>query len=191
LPELNDEFLATLGGPTNLEELKKTIREDLENTEKKRIEDAFKNRLLKKLVKENPVEVPASLLKNQKNSLIDDFKKRMDEQGMSPADFKDYVAKWDSDFEKTASEMIQSSFLVDAIAKKHDLYCKDADIDKKYQEYSAQTGIDEARIREFYARPEQTSRLSYMITEEKVIDFLNQKIKVKEVSADQLKDEQI
>jgi hypothetical protein len=29
-----------------------------------------------------------------------------------------------------------------------------------------------------------------MITEEKVIDFLNQKVKVKEVNADQLKDEQ-
>src|SRR5207253_1917986 len=80
LPELNDEFLATLGGPTSLEDLKKTIREDLEGTEKKRVEDAFKNRLLKKLVIENPVEVPSSLLKDQKNSLIEDFKKRMSEQ---------------------------------------------------------------------------------------------------------------
>jgi trigger factor len=189
LPELNDEFLATLGGPTTLEELKKTIREDLESTEKKRVEDAFKNRLLKKLVQENPVEVPASLLKDQKNSLIEDFKKRMTEQGMSPVDFQDYVTKWDGDFEKTAAEMIQSSFLVDAIAKKHDLHCKEEDLTVKYQEYSAQTGIEEARIREFYARPEQTSRLSYMITEEKVIAFLNSKVKVKEVSADQLKDE--
>jgi trigger factor len=179
-----------LGGPTNLEELKTTIREDLESTEKKRIEDAFKNRLLKKLVQENPVEVPPSLLKDQKNSLIEDFKKRMSEQGMSPADFQDYVQRWDSDFEKTAAEMIQSSFLVDAIARKHDLHCKDEDLDVKYKEYSAQTGIEEARIREFYARPEQTSRLSYMITEEKVIDFLNKSVKVKEVSADQLKDEQ-
>jgi len=189
LPELNDEFLATLGGPTSLEELKKTIREDLEGTEKKRVEDAFKNRLLKKLVQENPVEVPASLLKDQKNSLIEDFKKRMTEQGMSPVDFQDYVTKWDGDFEKTAAEMIQSSFLVDALAKKHDLRCKEEDLAVKYQEYSAQTGIEEARIREFYARPEQTSRLSYMITEEKVIAFLNSKVKVKEVSADQLKDE--
>lgn len=190
LPELNDEFLATLGGPTSLDDLKKTIREDLEGSEKKRVEDAFKNRLLKKLVEANPVDVPPSLLKDQKNSLIEDFKKRMSEQGMSPADFQDYVAKWDSDFEKTAAEMIQSSFLVDAIARKHDLHCKEEDLTKKYQEYATQTGIEEARIREFYGRPEQTSRLSYMITEEKVIDFLNKNVKVKEVSADQLKDEQ-
>jgi trigger factor len=63
-------------------------------------------------------------------------------------------------------------------------------MNKKFQEYAAQTGIDEARIREFYNKPEQTSRLAYMITEEKVMEFLNKSVKVKEVSADQLKDEQ-
>lgn len=190
MPELNEEFLATLGGPTNLEDLKKTIREDLESNEKKRIEDAFKNRLLKKLVQENPVDVPASLKNEQKKSLIEDFKKRMTEQGMNASEFEDYVQKWDKDFENTAAEMIQSSFLVDAIAKKHDLHAKPDDLTKKYQEYAAQTGIEEARIREFYARPEQTSRLAYMVTEEKVMELLNKSVKVKEVSADHFKDEQ-
>ncbi|MGZ3773537.1 MAG: trigger factor [Pseudobdellovibrionaceae bacterium] len=189
LPELTDEFLATLGGPTDLASLKKSIEDDLQNSEHKRIEDAFKNRLLKTLVKENPVEVPASLLKEQKASLVEDFKKRMTDQGMGPDDFASYVEKWDGDFEKTASEMIQSSFLVDAIAKKHELFCKKEDVDAKFVEYAQQTGIEESRIREFYGRPEQASRLTYMITEEKVIAFLNKSVKVKEVPAGSLKDE--
>ncbi len=189
LPELNDEFVKTLGGPANLEELKKTIKDDLEQGEKKRIEDAFKNRLLKALVAANPVDVPPSLMKEQKASLVEDFKKRMTEQGMGPADFEAYVEKWDGDFEKTAAEMIQSSFLIDAIAKKHDLICKKEDVDAKFKEYTEQTGIDEARIREFYGRPEQLSRLTYMITEEKVIAHLNSSVKVKEVSKEDLKEE--
>lgn len=189
LPELTSEFLATLGGPQDVEGLKKSIREDLEGSENKRIEDAFKNRLLKTLVKENPVEVPPSLLKEQKKALIDDFHKRTHEQGLSHDEFEQYVAKWDKDFEKTAGEMIQSSFLIDAIARKHDLICKREDIDAKFQEYAAQTGIEETRIREFYSRPEQMSRLTYMITEEKVIGLLNTTVKVKEVPASKLKDE--
>lgn len=189
LPELTDEFIATLGGPSDLASLKKTIAEDLEQTEQKRIEDAFKNRLLKQLVKENPVEVPPSLLKEQKNSLVEDFKKRMADQGMGPDDFASYVEKWDADFEKTASEMIQSSFLVDTIAKNHDLFAKKEDVDAKFAEYAQQTGIEEARIKEFYARPEQASRLSYQITEEKVIAFLNKTVKIKEVPAGSLKEE--
>ncbi len=186
LPELTDEFVQTLGGPTNMEDLKKTIREDIEKSEKKRIEDAFKNRLLKKLVDANPVEVPASLLKEQKNSLIQDFEKRMTDQGMSRQDFESYIQKWDSDFEKTASEMIQSSFLIDEIAKKHDLVAKKEDVDAKLAEYAKQTGIEEARLREFYGRPEAANRLAYMITEEKVIQHLLKTIKVKEVPKETL-----
>jgi len=189
LPELTDEFIKTLGGPEDLASLKKSIEDDLKETEQKRIDDAFKNRLLKVLVKENPVEVPPSLLKEQKASLVEDFKKRMTEQGMGPADFESYVQKWDSDFEKTAAEMIQSSFLVDAIAKKHDLFTKKEDLDAKFKEYAEQTHIEESRIREFYGRPEQASRLTYMITEEKVIGYLMKSVKVKEVPAGSLKEE--
>ncbi len=190
LPELNDEFIKTLGGPESLADLKKTIQEDLEQNDKKRIEDGFKNRTLKTLVKENPVEVPPSLLKEQKASLVEDFKKRMSEQGMGEADFSSYVQKWDADFTATATEMIQSSFLVDAIAKKHDLFAKKEDLDAKFAEYAQQTGIEVSRIKEFYGRPDQASRLTYQITEEKVINFLNKTIKVKEVPAGTFKDEQ-
>ncbi|MBX3039855.1 MAG: trigger factor [Bdellovibrionaceae bacterium] len=189
LPELTPEFLASLGGPSDLEGLKTSIREDLERSEKKRIEDAFKNTLLKTLVRENPVEVPPSLLKDQKAALIEDFHKRMHEQGLSHAEFESYVQKWDGDFEKTASEMIQSSFLVDTLARQNDLICKSEDLDKKFAEYAQQTGIEESRIREFYARPEQTSRLTYMITEEKVVEFLTKTVKVKEVPKSALKDQ--
>ncbi len=181
LPELNDEFVKTLGGPTSLDDLKKTIHEDMSKTEEKRIQDAFKNNLLKKLVDHNPVEVPASLLKEQKESLVADFKKRMSEQGMSEADFQDYVQKWDKDFEKTASEMIQSSFLIDEIARKHDLVASREDVDLKLTEYAKETGIEETKLREFYNKPESASRLAYMITEEKVVAQLLSTAKVKEV----------
>lgn len=189
LPELDEEFLKTLGGPTTLEDLKKNIREDLEGTEQKRIDDAFKNRLLKKLVKENPVDVPPSLMEDQKKSLIADFKKRMTEQGMPQSEFEAYVTKWDSDFAATASEMIQSSFLIDALAKKFDLGAKREDVDAKFAEYAGQTGIEIEKIREWYAKDDQLSRLTYSITEEKVMELLNKSVKIKEVSKDQLKDE--
>ena len=181
LPEFTPEFLAELGGPADLDGLKKSIRDDLEANDRKQIEEGFKNRLLKALVKENPVEVPASLMKEQKASLVADFKKRMADQGMGEKDFEGYAQKWDKDFETTAAEMIQSSFLIDTIAKEHDLFAKEEDVDAKLKEYAQQSNIDEQRIREFYGRPEQRSRLSYMITEEKVINFLTTSAKIKEV----------
>lgn len=200
LPELNDEYVkqmmgASMGGPDaegttthTVESLKKTIREDLEQSETKRIEQDTKNRLLKKLVSLNPVDVPTTMLQDQKKALIEDMKKKMTEQGMSEAEFESYTQKWDKDFENSAAEMIQSGFLIDAIANKHDLRWTEADLDKKFDEYAQSTGIDKARIKEFYSRPEQMNRVTYAITEDKVIAFLLNSAKVKEVSKDQLKE---
>jgi trigger factor len=194
LPELTDEFVADMMGKAGdtqthtVETLKKTIRDDMEQSEKKRIESDFKNRLLKALVKANPVDVPPSMLNEQKIALVNDMRKRMQEQGMGDEDFQAYVQKWDKDFESSASDMIQSGFLIDALARKLDLNWTEEDLNKKFAEYAAQTGIDEARIREFYSRPEQTNRLTYTITEDKVVEFLTKSAKVTEVSADKLKE---
>jgi trigger factor len=193
LPELNDEFVAKMMGaqpqqPQTLAALKETIKKDIEQSETKRIEGDFKNRLLKALVAANPVEVPPSLLKEQKQSLIQDMQKRMTEQGLGEPEFKTYVEKWDKDFESSASEMIQSGFIVDTIAKEKDLKWTEADLEKKFDEYAAQTGIEKSRIREFYSKPEQMNRVTYAITEDKVIAFLVKGAKVKEVSKEKLKE---
>jgi trigger factor len=190
LPEITDELLKEIGSQQTLAEFRKTVEEDIEQSEKKRIDDAFRNRLLKKLVEANPVDVPASLLKDQKAALIEDFKKRMGDQGMQENDFNTYIQKWDADFTNSASEMIQSSFLIDKIAQDHDLGCKKEDVDAKFEEYAKQTGIELSRIKEWYSKPEQMSRLTYMITEEKVVKLLTEKAKVKEVDAKDIKEEQ-
>ena len=190
MPELTNELLKSIGSNDTVENFKKTIEADIEKSDRKRIEDAFKNRLVKKLVSENPVQVPASLLKDQKETLIQDFKKRMTEQGMSETEYQDYVQKWDADFSNSASEMIQSSFLIDKLAQEHDLICKKEDVDQKFDEYATQTGIELSRIKEWYSKPEQMSRLTYMITEEKVIKLLTDKARVKEVDAKDLKEDQ-
>ena len=189
LPELNDEFAKSMGPYENLEALKTAIREDFEKRETKRVNDDLRNRLMKALVDRNPVPVPKSLMTEQKKALIEDFQKRTQQQGMSPDQFEDYKSKWDSDFEQTAAYMIQSSFLIDKIANEHKLRAENSDVEKKLVEYAAQTGIDMARLKEFYGEQDRRARLSYQITEEKVLDFLISKAKVEEVSKEQLEKE--
>lgn len=190
LPELTPEFLAGKMGPgiDSPEALRENVRKDLVDTEKKRIDSDLKNRLLRALVRANPTDVPPSLLKEQKAALVEDMKKRLTQQGLNEDDFAAYTDKWDSDFDTTAREMIQSGYLVDAIATQHELSFNDEDLEKKYAEYAQQTGIELARIRDFYSRPEQVQRLTYMITEEKVIEFLMKTAKVTEVKKENLKE---
>lgn len=189
LPELNDEFAKGLGPYESLDALKKNIKEDQEKRETKRVNDELKNRLMRALVEANPVPVPKSLMTEQKKALIEDFEKRMQQQGMSKEAYEDYKQKWDSDFEQTASYMIQSSFLIDKLANENKLRATEADIKLKLEEYAASTGIEMARINEFYGDADRKSRLTYQLTEEKVLDFLLSKAKVEEVSRAEIEKE--
>lgn len=189
LPEIDETFLKEkLAGIETVEKLKENIKADLEKSERTRIEADFKNRILKTLVQLNPVDVPTSLLQEQKQSLIEDMRGRMAQQGLGPDQFTEYLQKWDKDFENTAKEMIQSGFLIDAIATKHQLSWSEEDLNKKYEDYASQTGIDLARIKEFYSKPDQAQKLTYMITEEKVMEHLLKTAKVKEVPREKLQD---
>lgn len=190
LPEVNDEFAKSVGPYENLEALRKAIRADFEQREGKRVADDLKNRLMKVLVDRNPVKVPKSLMQEQKKALIADMQQRMQQQGLGPEQYDEYRAKWDADFENTAAYMIQSSFLIDKIAADNKLKANASDIERKMQEFSAQTGIDLARVHEFYGDEERRSRLTYQVTEEKVLDFLIGKAKITDVSKEEIaKDE--
>lgn len=184
LPELNDEFVQSLSGGTgSVEDLKKNILKDLEDRQNKKTEETLKENLLKKLIELNPLEIPASLVREQKKLLVQDMQKQMANDGMSEDDYAEYKDKWDADFEKTAKQMIHVAYLIDAIAAKHELHCNKEDVDAKFEEYAKQTGIELARIREFYSKAESMNRLVHKITEEKVIGYLMGKSNIKEVPA--------
>ena len=184
LPELNDEFVKNMsGGEGNLEDLKNNILKDLEERQNKKTEDNLKETLLKKLILLNPLEIPQSLVREQKKLLVLDMQKQMTKDGMNEADNEQYKEQWDADFEKTAKQMIHVAYVIDAIAAKHQLHCTQEDIDNKFEEYAKQTGIELERIRQFYSKDESMNRMIHKVTEEKVINYLMSKSTITEVPA--------
>lgn len=188
MPELNDEFAKKLGDYETLDALRDAIRKDMEEGEKQRVEEELNSRILKALVKANPVEVPKELHKSQKNALVQDVAQRMKQQGMSEKDFQEYNDKWGEDFDETASFMIQSNLLVDELAAKLQLSATQKEVDEKLKDHAARTGIEVAKLKEYYTQEGRLSNLRYKITEEKVVDLLKSKADIKEVSKDKLKE---
>jgi trigger factor len=185
LPALDDEFAKKLGFEA-VQTLKDAVTADYKKSEEKRIQEDFKNRLLKALAQNNPMEVPATLVNRQKEVLAEDMKQRMAQMGMNEEQFQEYTKKWDHDFSETATFIVHSSYLVNKIAEKENLKATNKDVDDKIDFYIKETGIEPSRIKSIYDAPENRRRLMNMITEEKVIAFLTDKAKVIEVSKDKL-----
>lgn len=187
LPELNDELAKKVGAYENLDALKTAIRKDIQDSEERRILEEMRNRLIKALVENNPIEVPRSLVSEQKQALVEDFKGRLSQQGLGETEFEEYKSKWDGDFENTARFMVHSTFLLDTLAHQLKLEATPSEIEAKIDEYAKQSGLELAKIKQFYAKPERRSRLAFQITEQKVVDHLLGKAKIQEVESKQLK----
>lgn len=188
-PELNDEFVKGLGEHQTVEEFRTQLKKDIVDQEEKRIEHDLKNRLFKSLVKANPFDVPETLIKEQRSALVDDFKKRMQSQGIGENEFSDYQEKWESDFSETAEFMVRSALLIQKIAKENNLGSTPEDLEAKLQEFADQTGLDLSKVKEFYKQGQQSANLEFQITEEKVFKSLLASAKVTEVDKDKLADQ--
>ena len=65
LPELNDEFAKQLGEFQTIDDVRKTVREQMESERKHEAEHAAKDKLVAELIQRNDFEVPDSLIEQQ------------------------------------------------------------------------------------------------------------------------------
>ncbi len=177
-PEINEEF-AKKNGKANMDELRAEIKADLVAGEERRIQEDVKNKVMRAFVDANPVAVPASLLQQQIETLQKDVQDRMKQEGQySEAEFEDYKTKWSNDFTDSAKFMVQCTFLVDALADQKNLRATSEEFEARITQHAESTGIERARIAEFYQKKEMASRLNFQLTEEKVANFLIEKASI-------------
>lgn len=184
LLEIGDELAKKVGDFETLQSLKDQIYQDLEARQTRDSESEIKDSVLKALVEKNPVEVPKSLHQRQKELLIRDVSKRMSDQGHSTEEIEEYCRKWDDDFNASATFMIQSSFLVDALADRLSLHPSHDELHEKIKELARQSGMAEDLLNTYYHRPENQSRLEFQLMEEKVVAYLVDKAKITEVMSE-------
>ena len=88
LPELNDDFAKELGEFTNLDQVRKQIRENMQAERKHDAEREAKDKLLAELVKRNDFEVPESLVDRQIDVRLERGLRALAAQGMKMEDLK-------------------------------------------------------------------------------------------------------
>ena len=115
-------------------ELKDKIKKDLENNARHQAQESMENEVITKLVEANPVELPESLVKTQKKTLIENSKKRLSQYGMTPEEQEKWILAQDSVFEQEAQLSLKSSYLVDQLKQDLKIKATPEDIQKSLKE---------------------------------------------------------
>ena len=118
--EINDDLAKKCGPFKTLDELKADIKKNLETQNEHRLEERFKDDLIKALVKNSKVPTPEILIDDQMRMIREDITRNAASQG---ATFEEYLERsgetmenWEKEARKIATERVTASLALQTLA---------------------------------------------------------------------------
>jgi trigger factor len=172
LPALDDEFAKDLGEFESLQALRARVRADLEHESRHAAEREVRSQLLRQLAARVPFEVPASLVERELDRRIEDFARRLLEQGVDPRRAGvDWEAFRDGQRE-AAREAVAGALALDEVARRERLEVSHEEVDQEVRRLAERTGRAAAAVRARLEKEGGLSRVYSGLRREKSIDFV-------------------
>jgi trigger factor len=174
LPELNDEFAKELGSEfSNIDEVKKRVREDMEAEKKHHAEHEAKDKLLAELIKRHDFAVPESLVEHQIDVRLERGLRALVAQGMRSEDMKKMdLNRLRAGQREQAVQEVKASLLLDKIADAEKIEVGDDEIDREIEALAQQSKQTPDAIRARLTRDGALDRIRNRIRNEKTLNFL-------------------
>ncbi len=174
LPEPDDEFAKDIGNFETLSALRESIRDHLLASKNRMEERRLRSVLYEALMKNNPMDLPPSLVERNLEMLRQDLNKRM--QNSEAAD--EVVKALEESTVKTAEEIVHKQLLMLEIARLAELEVKEEDIDAEIEKQAKEAGIPIPMLRAEINKNDGRENLSLQILENKIFDFAAASVKI-------------
>jgi trigger factor len=173
LPELNDAFAKELGEFTNLDEVRKRIREGLESERKHAAEHAAKDKLIGELIRRNEFEVPEALIERQIDIRLERGLRALAAQGMKTEDMKKMdLGRLRAGQREQAVQEVKSALLLEKIAEEEKIEVSDEELNREIESLAKQSRQTPEAIRARLTRDGALDRIRTRIRNEKTLNFL-------------------
>ncbi|MDR2295173.1 MAG: trigger factor [Clostridiales Family XIII bacterium] len=150
-PELNDEFAQDASEFDSLAALRADIRAKLEDAAISRSELEMKNAVLEKIYLANEVELPAVMVENRMDELVEEFSQQLRYQGLSPEQYYSYAGKDAAAFRESmradAVKKVKTRLLIKAIADAEGIEAGEEEIEKELATMASMYKTEPAQLR--------------------------------------------
>ena len=180
LPELDDEFAQDAAGVDTLaeykEELKKNITEKKETEAKKTKEDEA----IKKIIDKSKMDIPEAMINTQCETMVEEFAQRIAQSGLTMEQYLQFsgmtVDQLKEQVRPEALTRIQSSLVLEQIAKDENIEVTDADVDAEVEKMAKAYGMEPDKLKEYMGDAEKES-MKKDIAITKAVDLIMDNIK--------------
>ena len=182
LPELDDEFAKDVSEYDTLEELNKANRERLENYAKLSAENQMKDKAVEIVVDANEVEIPASMVNDEIDRMINELNQQLRYQGISVEQYLEYVGKNMADFREEikpeAEKAVKVRIILTGVVEAEKIEVSAEEMEAEIEKMAAQYQTSADQIKEMIG-VENLTYLQKDLQIKKAIDFIYDNAKIK------------
>jgi trigger factor len=182
LPEIDDELAKDAGDFASLDALKQDIKEKVGKALKERAETSLAEQIVAKLNEKNPLEVPPSLVEQQRRIMEQEV--AMQARRFGARFTREQIEQLYAQINADAERKVRAGLLMAAIAKKNEFKVTDEDLEKAYAELAEETGKNVAKVKAEYRDAQRRQLLIGMVLEDKILDFIESKSTITDAPAE-------
>lgn len=154
LPALNDDFAKEVDQKDidSLDALKAKFETDILADKQKKAEDDYNNALLTRVVESSTLEVPAVLVDDETQTMLEDFANRLQQQGFSLKQYTEITGQTEDDLRAQmridAEGKVKVRLVLDAVANAENITVTHEEIDSEYKTIAETYQMDLERVKQ-------------------------------------------
>jgi trigger factor len=172
LPPVDDELAKTVSDLSTLAELRARMREDIEKLQRRKAENAVRQKLVEELLKRHEFPVPGFLVEEQLDRNLQNTLKQLIAQGIDP---RQTQTDWRQVREQTrsaAEKAVRASIILGKIAEVEKIKVSEEELDQAIREIAPESGETPAALKTRLTRDGGLDKLQSSRRNQKVLDFV-------------------
>ena len=175
LPAVDDEFLKLINPELcSVDDLRVDVLKKINENFEERTRQAFERELSDALIEKVGVETPPSMVENYLNNILEDVKKQNNGEPIEEE-------KVLETYRPSAERNLKWYLIRKKVISQEQMNIERKDIDAEIENLVSRSPNSEKEIRRFYKKPSNRQRIEDDMVEKKILEYLNQFAKVKEV----------
>lgn len=161
IPELNDEFVSLVSEFETLDEYKEDVRKKLLKRKEDAAKGAKEDEAVQKIIDASKMDIPDPMVDMQCESMIQEFEGRISQQGLTLGQYMQFsgsnIEKMKDQVRPEALQRIQSSLVLEQIAKEENIEVSEEEINGQIEKLAATYGMPGEKMKEFLSDEDKES----------------------------------
>jgi trigger factor len=145
IPEADDEFAQDVSEFDTLAEYKESLRKEIEKKKEEEAKKTKEDEALKKIIDKSKMDIPEAMIDTQCQNMIENFSQRIAQSGLTLEQYLQFsgmnMAGLKEQMRPEALSGIQSSLVLEQIAKEENIEVSEEDIDAEIEKMAAGYGM--------------------------------------------------